>query len=110
MFSQTFAHGKSKNEIRQREVEVEKKRVNMVHERKKTWRPKQSKLKYNNYKHNLLPFYKIWKKYYEVQLTKNKMNLNNRIMKNHPPSPVSPHELDMQLIDDFYKVNFLNIK
>ena len=29
-------------------------------------------------------FYKIWKKYNEIQLTKNKMDLNNRTM-NHPP-------------------------
>ena len=32
-------------------------------------------------------FYKKWKKYNEFQLTKNKMDLNNRKMTNHPPSP-----------------------
>ena len=32
-------------------------------------------------------FYKIQKKFNEIQLTKNKMDLNNRKMKNHPPSP-----------------------
>ena len=32
-------------------------------------------------------FYKIWKKYNEIQLTKNKKDLNNRKMINHPPSP-----------------------
>ena len=32
-------------------------------------------------------FYKIWKKYNEIQLAKNEMDLNNRKMKNHPPSP-----------------------
>ena len=42
----------------------------------------------NNYKYNLLIFYKIWKKYNEFQLTKNKIDLNNRKIKNHPPSPV----------------------
>ena len=42
----------------------------------------------NNNKHNLLVFYKRWKKYNERQLTKNKMELNNRKMTNHPPSPV----------------------
>ena len=31
-------------------------------------------------------FYKEWKKYNEIQLTKNKMDLDNR-KKNHPPSP-----------------------
>ena len=29
-----------------------------------------------------------WKKYNEIQLTKNKMDLNNRKMTNHPPFPV----------------------
>ena len=33
-------------------------------------------------------FYKKLKKYYETQLTKNKMDLNIRKMTNHPPSPV----------------------
>ena len=32
-------------------------------------------------------FYKIWKKYNEFQLTKNKMDLNNRKIKNRPRSP-----------------------
>ena len=30
--------------------------------------------------------YKKWKKYNEIQLTKNKMDLNIRKMTNHPPS------------------------
>ena len=34
-------------------------------------------------------FQKIWKNYNEIQLTKNKMDSNSRIMKNHPPSPES---------------------
>ena len=33
-------------------------------------------------------FYKKWKKYNEIQLTKSKMDLNIRKMTNHPPSPV----------------------
>ena len=44
--------------------------------------------KYNNNKYNILIFYKKLKKYNELQLTKNKIDLNTRIMKNHPPSPV----------------------
>ena len=32
-------------------------------------------------------FYQKWKKYNEIQLTKNKMDLNIRKMTNHPPSP-----------------------
>ena len=39
-------------------------------------------------KHNIEVFYKIMKKYNEIQLTKNKMDLNNRKMNNHPPSPM----------------------
>ena len=35
----------------------------------------------------MLIFYKKWKKYNEIQLTKNKMGLNIRKMTNHPPSP-----------------------
>ena len=31
-------------------------------------------------------FYKNWKKYNEIQLTKNKMDLNIRKITNHPPS------------------------
>ena len=32
-------------------------------------------------------FYKKWKKYNEIQLTKNKMDLNIRKMTKHPSSP-----------------------
>ena len=32
-------------------------------------------------------FYKKWKKYYEIQLTNNKMDLNIQKMTNHPPFP-----------------------
>ena len=32
-------------------------------------------------------FSKIWKNYNEIQLTKKKMDLNNRKMTNQPPSP-----------------------
>ena len=38
-------------------------------------------------------FYKIWKKYNEIQLTRNKMNLNNRKITNHPPSLVARNYL-----------------
>ena len=45
------------------------------------------KIVYFDNKQNMVIFYKKWKKYNEIQLTKNKMNLNNRKMTNHPPSP-----------------------
>ena len=32
-------------------------------------------------------FYMKWKKYNEIQLTKNKIDLNNRKLTNHPSSP-----------------------
>ena len=35
----------------------------------------------------MIILYKKWKKYNEIQLTKNKMDLNIRKMTNHPPSP-----------------------
>ena len=34
----------------------------------------------------MVVFYKRWKKYSEIQLTKNKMDFNNRKIKNHVPS------------------------
>ena len=34
-------------------------------------------------------FYKKWKKYNEIQLKKNKMDLNILKMTNHPPSPAN---------------------
>ena len=45
----------------------------------------------NNNKHNLLVFYEI-KKYNEIELTKRKMDLNNRKMKN-PPNPTSSNQI-----------------
>ena len=44
--------------------------------------------KHNNNKQNMVIVYKKWKKYKEIQLTKNKMDLNIRKMTNHPPSPI----------------------
>ena len=38
-------------------------------------------------------FYKKWKKYNEIQLTKNKMDLNNRKMLNHPDIQPPPFVL-----------------
>ena len=35
----------------------------------------------------MVVFYKIWKKENKIQLTKNKMEFNNRKMINHPPFP-----------------------
>ena len=40
----------------------------------------------NNNKHNVVAFYKRRKKYDEIELTLNKIDLNNRKIKNHPPS------------------------
>ena len=37
-------------------------------------------------------FYKKWKNYNKIQLTKNKMDLNIRKMTNHSPSPVIWHQ------------------
>ena len=39
----------------------------------------------------MVKFYKKWKKDNEIQLTKSKMDLNNRKMTNHPPSPVTQY-------------------
>ena len=37
----------------------------------------------------MVVIYKKWKKYNELQLTKNKIDLNNLKIKNHPPLPKS---------------------
>ena len=36
----------------------------------------------------MVMFYNKWRKYNEIQLTKNKVGLNNRKIKNHRPSLV----------------------
>ena len=38
-------------------------------------------------------FYKKWKKYNEIQLTKNKTYINIRKMTNHPHSPVRESDI-----------------
>ena len=40
----------------------------------------------------VLFYKKMKKKYNEIQLTKNKMDLNNRKITNHPPSPDQIYE------------------
>ena len=37
----------------------------------------------------MVTLYKKWKKYNEIQLTKDRMDLNIRKITNHPPSPVN---------------------
>ena len=46
------------------------------------------KIQYIN-KHNMVIFYRKWKKYNKIQLTKNEMDLIIRKMTNHPPSPMN---------------------
>ena len=41
-------------------------------------------------------FYKKWKKYNEIQLTKNKVDLNIQKMTNHPLSPVPKYNNNKQ--------------
>ena len=51
-------------------------------------------------------FYKKWKKYNEIQLTKNKMDLNIRKMTNHPPS-TKDAEIKSK-IGQVHKISILN--
>ena len=44
-------------------------------------------------------FYKKWKKYNELKLI-NKMNFNNRKIKNHPPSPTSWFKVNSTTTND----------
>ena len=39
--------------------------------------------------------YKKWKKYNEILLTKNKMDLNNQKITNHPPFPDTTYRVDI---------------
>ena len=43
----------------------------------------------------MIVFYKIWKKYNEIQLRKNWMDLNNLKMKTLTPAPVAMTELQL---------------
>ena len=54
-------------------------------------------------------FYKKWKKYNEIQLTKNKMDLNIRKMTNHPPSPVGLYETNTSLHRKHYTVKIITL-
>ena len=53
----------------------------------------------------MLVLYTRWKKHNEFQLTKNKMDLNNRIMINYPPSP----DYNYVTILILYILNMINI-
>ena len=52
-------------------------------------------------------FYKKWKKYNEIQLTKNKMDLNNQKMTNHPPSPEKQIKGTVLVESSFFYHTFL---
>ena len=52
-------------------------------------------------------FYKKCKKYDEIRLTKNKMDLNIRKMTHHPPSPVV--ELNLHLPGSVELTNYIII-
>ena len=54
-------------------------------------------------------FYMKWKKYNEIQLTKNKMDLNIRKMKNHPPSPYSEEIIIKQPSDIYMHISIIII-
>ena len=41
----------------------------------------------------MVVFYEIWKKYNKIKQTKNKMDLKNRKMNNHPQSPEAVDKL-----------------
>ena len=45
-------------------------------------------------------FYKKWKKYNEIQLTKTKMEINIRKITNHPPSPGNKIIIIIIIIDN----------
>ena len=52
-------------------------------------------------------FYKKWKKYNEIQLTKNKMDLNIRKMINDPHSPGKNNIILIIIIFDYYILSYI---
>ena len=106
VFSQTLTHVNSKNEIRQWDRRRRKKR-GVIMEKSTAGTNKRSPnglSKHNINKHNTVLFYKKWKKYNEIQLTKNKMDSSKwndksstipsvSLSSPHPPSPVSPYQV-----------------
>ena len=53
----------------------------------------------------MVVFYKIWKKYDEIQLPTNKMDLNNQKMENHQPSRFKK-KIDIIVQNDFIHLIF----
>ena len=45
----------------------------------------------------MVVFHKMWKKCNEIQLTGNKIDLSNRKIKNHPPTPTQHNHLVIQV-------------
>ena len=62
----------------------------------------------------MVVLYKIWKKCNEIKLTKYKMDLNNRKIKNHPPSHRLTTTAQWYIVTYFSycnrNINFLNFK
>ena len=46
----------------------------------------------------MLLLYRKWKKYNEIQLTKNKIDLNNQNFTNHPPSHIVDFKQNSNLL------------
>ena len=87
MFSQTFTHGhrKTDEDSKKRGVSTESKAGTKGRCPDGLSPPDQNTILINTI--NMVLFYKIRKRYNEIQLTKNKMDLNNRKMTHRPPSP-----------------------
>ena len=96
MFSQTLTHGNSKNEIRQAEEDGKKRRVSMERSKAGTNKRSPDGLSHPNQNPRIINkygniFYKKWKKYNEIQLTKSKMDLKIQKMTNHLSLPVTQY-------------------
>ena len=86
--------GNSENEIRQRNGRGTQRGVGMERsntgKKKKVWTAYHQIIKINTNEHKMVVFYNICKDCKEIQLTKNKMDVNNRKHKYDPPIPAQP--------------------
>ena len=74
-----------------------RKEVKRAWKKKNSRRPITTQPIYNNNKQNMAVFYKIWKKYNIIKLTKNK--IDNRKIKNHPPFPGVSNQAGLPLLN-----------
>ena len=112
MFSQTLKRGNGKNEIRQRNRRMEDERREYGTKKSGHEKTSPAGLSLPN-QNRIIIINIIWQysirhaKHNEIQLTKNKMDLNNLKMKNHPPARIILIKLSLKKL--FTEICAVNI-